>query len=72
MIQHGIFLMFIGMGVVFIFLTILVYTVQLISVFLQKFFPEEEEALPTARPAAVSRDGETATAIAAVTAFKNR
>jgi len=68
-IEQGIFLMFIGMGIVFLFLVILVITVQIISAFLGRFFPEAEEAAAPAHAITVSRDGEIAAAIAAVAAF---
>lgn len=68
MIVQGLFLMFIGMGVVFLFLIILVITVISASAFLRRYFPETEEI--SAHPApAVSRDAEIAAVIAAARAF---
>lgn len=36
----GIELMFAGMGIVFLFLTMLVFAINLMSAFVQRFFPE--------------------------------
>lgn len=70
MIVQGLFLMFIGMGVVFLFLIILVITVISASAFLRRYFPETEEIHSSAHPApAVSRDAEIAAVIAAARAF---
>ena len=55
-----------GMLVVFIFLTLLVFLMQLLSAFVQRFFPEKpEEAI---KPK-VQGEAEVAAAIAAVKAF---
>ena len=40
MMSSGIELMFAGMGIVFLFLTMLVYAINIISFFVQRFFPD--------------------------------
>jgi sodium pump decarboxylase gamma subunit len=65
-LEKGLFLMVIGMGVTFIFLGILIYTVLGTSKLIWKFFPEPEEPVT---PSQVSTaDTEIAIAVAAVTA----
>ncbi|MCX7786374.1 MAG: OadG family transporter subunit [Spirochaetes bacterium] len=66
MLEKGLFLMVIGMGVTFIFLGILIYAVKGASLLIWKFFPEPEEHVDTARTSSV--DTEIAIAVAAVTA----
>jgi len=61
--------MFLGMGIVFVFLIILVLAVQLVSVIVRKFFPEAEESIESAIPARTSGDAEIAAAVAAVKSF---
>lgn len=46
-IQEGVNVMIYGMGVVFSFLTLLVFAVMLLSLVANKWFPEEE---PVAKP----------------------
>lgn len=49
-ISEGINLMLMGMGTVFVFLTILVFVTSFISSLIQKYLPENSaEVLPTAR-----------------------
>lgn len=69
MLVEGLFLMFIGMAVVFLFLIILVLTVIVISKILAKFFPEPEEGPALVLAPAASGEAEIALAIAAVKAF---
>ncbi|MEI6543358.1 MAG: OadG family transporter subunit [Methylococcales bacterium] len=40
MMSSGVELMFAGMGIVFLFLTMLVYAVNIMSVLVQRFFPD--------------------------------
>ncbi|GAA6152373.1 OadG family protein [Pseudoteredinibacter isoporae] len=48
LVQQGIDLMLFGMGTVFVFLTLLVIAVNIMSTVIQKYFPEAEpEATPT-------------------------
>ncbi len=61
--------MFLGMGIVFVFLIILVYAVQFVSVIIRKFFPEAEESMESAIPMRTSGDAEIAAAVAAVKYF---
>jgi sodium pump decarboxylase gamma subunit len=66
MLEKGLFLMVIGMGVTFIFLGILIYTVLGTSKLIWKFFPEPEEPVTPSRVS--TADTEIAIAVAAVTA----
>ncbi|WP_299771674.1 OadG family protein [uncultured Pseudoteredinibacter sp.] len=53
LMQQGFDLMLFGMGTVFVFLTLLVVSVTVMSSVIQKFFPEAEpEARPGPSPAA--------------------
>ena len=64
MILDGLTLTVIGMSVVFVFLMLLVFFMQLLSVVVTKFFPEKE--VPVAKAASpVAGDTEIAVAIAA-------
>ena len=69
MLVEGLFLMFIGMAVVFLFLIVLVLTVVIISKILAKFFPETEEGPSLAFALAGGGEAEIALAVAAVRAF---
>jgi len=51
MLLKGVFLMFIGMGIVFLFLQIMVIVVGLQAKVVRKFFPEKEDDQP--EPASV-------------------
>jgi len=66
MLEKGLFLMVIGMGVTFIFLGILIYIVLGTSKLIWKFFPEPEEPVTPSRVS--TADTEIAIAVAAVTA----
>ena len=44
MISSGVELMIVGMGIVFLFLTMLVITINLMSSMVQRFFPEVKKA----------------------------
>jgi oxaloacetate decarboxylase (Na+ extruding) subunit gamma len=63
MLLKGVFLMFIGMGIVFLFLEIMVIAVGLQARVVRKFFPEKEEEQP-ATPARTGVTPEVAAAIA--------
>lgn len=70
MIAQGMNFMFIGMTVVFVFLSVLVIIMNIAAAFFKKFdkyFPEETVAAKT--PAASSSDADIAVAIAAVKNF---
>ena len=68
LVKDGIFVMVIGMGTVFIFLTIMIFAMQINAKFLKfmnKFFPEEiPQEKPTKRNSSKSNDEEIALAIA--------
>jgi len=53
LMQQGFDLMLFGMGTVFVFLTLLVISVTIMSTVIQKFFPEAEPE-PTPGPAPVA------------------
>ena len=46
-IKSGIELMFAGMGIVYLFLTMLVVAINLMSGFIQRFFPEAKHEVRT-------------------------
>ncbi len=82
MILHGLTLTVVGMTVVFIFLTLLVYAMKLLSLIVTKVAPEstppnkkqtiQKSVQPTEQPAAqISNDAEIAAALAAVRVFTN-
>ena len=75
LVKDGIFVMVIGMGTVFIFLTIMIFAMQINAKFLKfinKFFPEEipQEKL-TKRKVSKNDDEEIALAIACAIAESN-
>ncbi|GAB4222440.1 MAG: hypothetical protein Kow009_14290 [Spirochaetales bacterium] len=70
MLEKGLFLMVIGTGVTFLFLSILILAVVVASKLVWKFFPEPEESAVPAR--AGSADTEIAIAIAAIAARTNK
>ena len=61
MIEQGLVLMVVGMGVVFCFLILLVITLQVMGSLLRDMDPPE----PAAAPSAVSRDDSLIVAVAA-------
>lgn len=67
MLEKGLFLMVIGMGITFLFLGILILSVMGASKIIWKFFPEPKEPLAPARVISPA-DTEIAIAVAAVTA----
>lgn len=50
-IQQGADLMLFGMGTVFVFLTVLVITTQIMSALMARYFPEPEKLQPVTVPA---------------------
>lgn len=66
MLEKGLFLMVIGMGITFLFLGILIISMMGASKLIWKFFPESEEPVTPSRVS--TADTEIAIAIAAVTA----
>lgn len=82
MILHGLTLTIVGMTVVFIFLTLLVYAMKLLSLIVTKVAPEskpfgrkqgiKKPVQSAEQPAAqISNDAEIAAALAAVSVFTN-
>jgi len=65
-LEKGLFLMIIGMGITFLFLAILILSIMGASKLIWKFFPEPEEAPAPSRVS--SAEIEIAIAVAAVTA----
>lgn len=66
LMSSGIELMIVGMGIVFLFLTMLVYAIQLMSVLVQRFFPEAPPASVMVRP--VSNNTPDKATVAVITA----
>lgn len=66
LMNNGIELMFVGMGIVFLFLTMLVFAINMMSGFVQRYFPEEVVAsasIPVSQQATTDKSH-----IAAITA----
>ncbi|MBN1648973.1 MAG: OadG family protein [Spirochaetales bacterium] len=68
MINQGLSLMALGMGIVFAFLVILIASMKLASTVINRFFPAEEEK-PAGPPATGRNEAEIALAIAASRRF---
>jgi len=66
MMNAGIELMFIGMGIVFAFLTMLVVMVNIMTSIIQRFFPEDP--ITAATPASALTSHTDVRVIAAITA----
>ena len=68
LLENGLFVMIIGMGTVFTFLTLMVLTMYVNSIVLKniinKYFPEEVPAEKAAAKKAESNDSEVAAAVA--------
>lgn len=74
-VSNGLILMLLGMGVVFVFLTLLVFSTKLLSYLVRRFLPEKTSVAPqkrpnvaTALPVADSAGAEVAAAITAAVA----
>lgn len=64
LITEGFSLMLMGMGTVFVFLTILVFVTTFMSTLVQKYFPETEvEALPSTVSPAGGHSNQTLLAV---------
>ncbi|MGI6466852.1 MAG: OadG family protein [Sphaerochaetaceae bacterium] len=77
-VNNGLILMVLGMGVVFVFLTLLVFTTKLLSTLVIKFMPEQSvaqrpaSATVSASSVTTSTDTEIAAAITAAVAHSKR
>lgn len=71
-VSNGLILMLLGMGVVFVFLTLLVFSTKLLSFLVRRFLPEKTSVAPQRRPAAATvpsvADSANAEVVAAITA----
>jgi oxaloacetate decarboxylase gamma subunit len=74
-VSNGLILMLLGMGVVFVFLTLLVFLTKLLSLMVRKYLPEKTSVAPPRQPAvatapsvANSASAEVAAAITAAVA----
>ena len=67
LMSSGIELMFIGMGIVFLFLTMLVIVINVMSGLIQRYFPEGEPASSISIPVAANTLSDNSY-IAAITA----
>lgn len=65
LMSSGVELMFVGMGIVFSFLTMLVVVINMMSSLVQRFFPEVQANTVNVPAAAIGTDKRT---IAAITA----
>ncbi len=74
-LKEGLFIMVIGMGTVFIFLTIMVYAMNICSKilsYINKYFPEELPIEPKTKKEKTNNDAEIALAIACAIYEKER
>lgn len=65
LISSGIELMIVGMGIVYLFLTMLVIAINLMSAIVQRFFPDAPTTTITVSPAVPTIDKSTVAAITA-------
>ncbi|MDO9103568.1 MAG: OadG family transporter subunit [Methylovulum sp.] len=73
LMASGVELMFVGMGIVFLFLTMLVVAINLMSALVQRFFPEAPPATLSVPAVSQGIDKQTVAAImAAVHQYRNR
>jgi oxaloacetate decarboxylase (Na+ extruding) subunit gamma len=73
LIRSGVELMIVGMGIVFLFLTMLVIIINLMSSLIQRFFPEEPSMTIPVPSVSSGTDKRTVAAItAAVHQYRNK
>lgn len=74
LLNNGIELMKLGMGMVFVFLVLLIFCTKLMSAVVRKFPGEEASDLGTAKPVAIQTNelAQVAAVAAAVRAFQNK
>lgn len=73
LLKEGFFIMIIGMGTVFVFLTIMIYAMEISSAVLKvigKYFPEEIPEVKTVKKKVNNNDEEIALAIACAVAAR--
>lgn len=71
-LENGVILMLLGMGTVFVFLTLLVFLTKGLSALVRKFFPQKSPAVvqrPAAAAVAVGTASDAEVAAAIVAAF---
>ncbi|UCN01228.1 OadG family protein [Sulfurimonas sp. SWIR-19] len=68
LIMEGVKFMFLGMGTVFVFLIIMIFSVNLMSLIIHKFFPEPQAAEETVSGNATQQQQDKKKIIAAITA----
>ncbi|MBU2707638.1 OadG family protein [Zooshikella marina] len=68
LMTEGLYLMLLGMGFVFVFLTLLVYATEFMSAVVQKFFPEKIMLAKLAKASPVPTDAEDTQLIAVISA----
>lgn len=77
-VNNGLILLVLGMGVVFLFLTLLVFTTKLLSYTVNRYFPQKVSTAPQKRMASPNlsgteaQSGEIAAAITAAIARSKR
>lgn len=74
MLKAGVELMVVGMGIVFLFLALLVFTVAVMTRGVQRFFPssESQDGAKIARESSSTEDDVVAAIGAAVHAFRSK
>ncbi|MGI0119988.1 OadG family protein [Zooshikella sp. RANM57] len=68
LMTEGLYLMLLGMGFVFVFLTLLVYATELMSIIVQKYFPEKLIPTKLAKTGPVPAETEDTQLIAVISA----
>ncbi|MBU2711429.1 OadG family protein [Zooshikella harenae] len=68
LMTEGLYLMLLGMGFVFVFLTLLIYATELMSAVVQKYFPEKLIPAKLAKIGPVPAEAEDTQLIAVISA----
>jgi oxaloacetate decarboxylase gamma subunit len=72
LLATGIQLMLVGMGVVFSFLVLLVFTIKGVTMLLDRFAPEQVVLAPTSHHPVISNDTTQVTAAISIAVYKYR